>query len=294
VIAAAENRGGSIAAVRGRLRGVRVSAVLLLGLVLLFAPLVAALAIRHVLGEGEIALGAYGFGGPPTSDHLLGTDGYGRDVLAMLAFGLWPTLEVGLVAGLTAAVLGTAFGLISGYGRGPVDWTIRGVSDVLLGLPVLPILVVVAAVLGAVSAKSLGLIIGVLSWPFTARVVRAQVLSMREAPYVEIARVSGASPTGIVTFELLPNLLPFVMAGFVGAVSSAILASVGLQILGLGTFGTPTLGLMLESAYEGGALSRGMWWWWAAPTVLLIVVFIALFLISLAVDEIANPRLRKA
>jgi peptide/nickel transport system permease protein len=284
---------GPLAALRGRLRHVRVSLALTLGLLFLFVPLIAAFVIRRIVGAHEIALGAYGFGGGPVSGHILGTDGYGRDVLAMLAFGLWPTLEVGLVAGVTAAVIGTALGLISGYGRGPVDWIIRGFSDVLLGLPVLPILVVVAAVLGAVSAKSLGLIIGLLSWPFTARVVRAQVLSMREVPYVEIARISGASPAGIVTFELLPNLLPFVMAGFVGAVSSAILASVGLQILGLGTFGTPTLGLMLESAYEGGALSRGMWWWWGSPTVLLIVVFVGLFLISLAVDKIANPRLRK-
>ncbi len=293
-MASASISSGRLAASRGRLRGARPSLVLVLGLLLLLAPLVAAFVIRHVVGAGEIALGTYGFGGPPTSGHVLGTDGYGRDVLALLAFGLWPTLEVGLVAGLTAAVIGTSLGLISGYGRGAVDWSIRGVSDVLLGLPVLPILVVIAAVLGAVSAQSLGLIIGLLSWPFTARVVRAQVLSMREVPYVEIARVSGATPAGIVTFELLPNLLPFVMAGFVGAVSSAILASVGLQILGLGTFGTPTLGLMLESAYEGGALSRGMWWWWGAPTVLLVVVFVGLFLISLAVDEIANPRLRKA
>ena len=95
-----------------------------------------------------------------------------------------------------------------------------------------------AAVLGAVSALSLGLS-SACSWPFTARVVRAQVLSLREVPYVEIARVSAGAPS-IVVSELLPNLLPFVMAGFVGAVSSAILASVGLQILGLGTFGTPT------------------------------------------------------
>jgi peptide/nickel transport system permease protein len=281
------------AGVHAWLRRIHLGPAFVFGVVFVIGPLVAATVIRHHVGAGATQLGAAALSLPPSADHLLGTDGYGRDIVAMLAFGLRPTLDVGLVAGATAAVIGTILGLVSGYARGWLDWIVRGFADVLLGLPVLPILVVVAAFLGAVSVRSLGLIIGLLAWPFTARVVRAQVLSLREVPYIEIARLSGASPFGIVAFELLPNLLPFVMAGFVGAVSAAILTSVGLQILGLGTFGTPTLGLMLESAYEGGALSRGLWWWWGPPTVLLIVIFIGLFLISLAVDQIANPRLRK-
>lgn len=280
--------------VLARVRGARIRPVLVAGLFFLIAPIVVAEILGHwVFSRGAIALGAYDLGARPTPNHLLGTDGYGRDVVAYLSYGLLPTLNVGLVAGVTAAVIGTVLGLFSGYVRGGSDWVIRGTSDVLLGLPILPILVVVAAFIGAVSVRSLGLIIGLLSWPFTARVVRAQVLSMREAAYIESARLSGSSAAGILGFEMLPNLLPFIMAGFVGAVSAAILASVGLQILGLGTFGTPTLGLMLESAYDGGALSRGMWWWWGPPTVLLVVVFVGLFLISLAVDEIANPRLRR-
>jgi peptide/nickel transport system permease protein len=281
------------ALVWGRVRGVRPRPTLIAGLVILGVPVIGAEVVRHIVSRGAIQLGAYGFGMAPSHGHLLGTDGYGRDVLAMLAYGMRPTLEIGLVAGVAATGIGTVFGLVSGYARGWVDWAVRGCTDVILGLPVLPILVVIAAFLGAVSVRSLGLIIGLLAWPFTTRVVRAQVLSLRESEYVQIARLSGAKTMGILGFELLPNLLPYVMAGFVGAVSAAILASVGLQILGLGTFGMPTLGLMLESAYEGGALSRGLWWWWSAPTVLLIVVFIGLFLISLAIDEIANPRLRK-
>jgi peptide/nickel transport system permease protein len=279
--------------VLARMRAARRRPVLIVGLICLGVPFIAAEIVQLIESRNAIQLGAYGFGAGPTSSHLLGTDGDGRDVLAMLAYGMRPTLDIGLVAGATAAIIGTALGLISGYVRGAIDWLIRGVSDVLLGLPVLPILIVVAAFIGSVSVGSLGLIIGLLSWPFTTRVVRAQALSMREAPYIESARLAGASPAGILGLEMLPNLLPFVVAGFVGAVSAAILASVGLQILGLGTFGTPTLGLMLESAYEGGALSRGMWWWWGPPTVLLVIVFIGLFLVSLAVDEIANPRLRK-
>ena len=281
---------------RGRLRSRRARIgsrpVLSLGLFCVFAPLIGAVVIQNVDGVGKIALGAYDLGARPGHGHPLGVDGAGRDILAMLAYGLWPTLEVGLVAGASAAVIGTTLGLVAGYVRGLADWSLRAISDVLLGLPVLPILIVIAAFVGSVSVRTLGVIIGLVSWPFTMRVVRAQVLSMREAPYIEIARLSGASSPEILGREILPNLLPFVLAGFVGAVSAGILTSVGLQILGLGTFGTPTLGLMLEAAYEGGALSRGMWWWWGPPTILLIVIFVGLFLVSLAVDDIANPRLR--
>lgn len=282
--------------VAGLLPGLRLLTVrptLVLGLAFLLLPLVAAAILRHRLGAGAIELGAYPFNLRPSDAHVLGTDGYGRDVLAMLAYGLWPTLQVGLVAGATASAIGTFLGLLSGYARGWVDWLVRGLADVLLGIPVLPILVVVAAFLGSVSVASLGIVIGLVAWPFTTRVIRAQVLSLRDAPYIEIARLSGARRSGILVFELLPNLLPYVMAGFVGAVSGAILASVGLQILGLGSFGLPTLGLMLDSAYQGGALSRGLWWWFVPPAGLLVLIFVGLFLISLAVDEFANPRLRK-
>ena len=93
--------------------------------------------------------------------------------------------------------------------------------------------------------------------------------------------------------QILPNLLPYIMAGFVGAVSGAILALVGIQILGLGPLFTPNLGMILQSAYLGAAIFRGMWWWWLPPTVALMIIFISLFLISIALDELANPRLRE-
>jgi peptide/nickel transport system permease protein len=276
-----------------RLRAIRLRPTLVIGVLVLVVPLVAAQILQVVQGEEAIALGAYDFNLPPSHEHRLGTDGYGRDVVAMLAFALWPTLKVGLVAGITAVTIGTVLGLLSGYAGGSLDWGIRGLTDVLLGIPVLPILIVVAAYLGSVSVASLGVVIGLVAWPFTARVVRAQVLSLRESFYIEMATLSGARRSEILLLELLPNLLPYLAAGFVGAVSGAILASVGLQILGLGSFGLPTLGMMLDSAYQGGALSRGLWWWFVPPALLLILIFVGLFLISLAIDQIANPRLRK-
>lgn len=276
-----------------RWRTTHIRPTLVIGVLLLVVPLLTARLLQAIFGEGATELGANEFNLAPSNAHVLGTDGYGRDVLAMLSFALWPTLKVGLVAGVTAVSIGTFLGLLSGYAGGAVDWVIRGVTDVLLGIPVLAILIVVAAYLGSVSVASLGVIIGLVAWPFTTRVVRSQVLSLRESQYVEITRLSGARRTEILTLEILPNLLPYVAAGFVGAVSGAILASVGLQILGLGSFGTPTLGMMLDSAYQGGALSRGLWWWFVPPALLLVTIFVALFLISLAIDQISNPRLRK-
>lgn len=284
---------GSRAVSFDRVRSLRLRPVLLIGVLILVVPLIAAEILQVVLGEDAIVLGAYEFNLPPSDEHRLGTDGYGRDVVAMLAFALWPTLKVGLVAGMTAVAIGTVLGLLSGYAGGSIDWVIRGLTDVLLGIPVLPILIVVAAYLGSVSVASLGVVIGLVAWPFTTRVVRAQVLSLRESSYVEMARLSGARRSELLVLEILPNLLPYLAAGFVGGVSGAILASVGLQILGLGSFGLPTLGMMLDSAYQGGALSRGLWWWFVPPALLLVLIFVGLFLVSLAVDRIANPRLRK-
>jgi peptide/nickel transport system permease protein len=116
---------------------------------------------------------------------------------------------------------------------------------------------------------------------------------MRELGFVSMARLSGRSGPQILFLELLPNLLPYVMATFVAAVSGAILVAVGLQLLGLGPIDVLTLGLILQYSFEYGAIVRGMWWWWGPPTVLLVLLFIALFLISMSLDELANPRLKK-
>ncbi|MGC9348046.1 MAG: ABC transporter permease subunit, partial [Anaerolineae bacterium] len=123
--------------------------------------------------------------------------------------------------------------------------------------------------------------------------VRAQTLSMRERPFIPLAKLSGLSDFQIIFGEILPNLIPYVAAGFVGAVSGGILASVGIQMLGLGPLFVPNLGMILQFAFAGAALFRGLWWWWLPPALALVLLFIGLFLISLALDEFANPRLRE-
>lgn len=244
--------------------------------------------------ESATQLGAGGFAEAPSRNHLLGTDTTGRDMLAMMIYSTSPTIQIGLVAGLAATVFGVILGLVSGFYRGPADTLIRGISDVVLTIPALAVLIVLAAFLQTSGVISMGLIIAAFAWPWTVRAVRSATLTMRELGFVSMARLSGRNGPQILFLELLPNLLPYVMATFVAAVSGAILVAVGLQLLGLGPIDVLTLGLILQYSFEYGAIVRGMWWWWGPPTVLLVLLFIALFLISMSLDELANPRLKKA
>lgn len=206
--------------------------------------------------------------------------------------GTPPTYLIGLVAGALSVTIGTAVGLVSGYFRGLVDTLVRTGIDVTLGIPSLAVVIVIAAVLGSISPLQLGLVIAILGWAYPARQIRSQVLSLREQQFVFISRLSNDGPFRIMFAEILPNILPFVMAAFVASVSFSILVAVGLQLLGLGT-AESTLGLVLQLGVTGGALSRGLWWWWAPPAVILSMMFLGLFLVSTAVDQFANPRLRE-
>ncbi|ADB50925.1 ABC transporter permease [Conexibacter woesei] len=267
---------------------------LVLGLTLFLAPLVLSLLARFAIDRGETEIFAFDPKLEPGDGHPLGTDGSGRDVLAVIVYSTAPTFQMALVAGLAATLIGTAAGLVSGYMRGAPDTLVRGISDVMIGIPAFAMLILVAAVMGDLSLLGLALVIALFTWPLVARAVRAQVLTLREQPFVTISRLSNRSPGAIMAFELLPNLLTLVTAMFVGAISGALAIAIGLQLIGLGPIDTQTLGLALQNALSAGALSQGLWWWWLPPAALLIVFFVGLFLVSLAVDEIANPRLRKA
>jgi peptide/nickel transport system permease protein len=264
------------------------------GLVIVVGLLLLGPAGSLLVDEAGVRLGAGGFAEPPSVAHPLGTDTTGRDILAMMVYGTAPTLQIGLLAGGIGTVVGVLLGLASGYYRGLVDTVIRGAADVMLTIPALAVLVVLAAFLQTRTVELMALVIAVFAWPWTARAVRSQTLTMREAGYVLIARLSGRNGPAIVLFELLPNLLPYVMATFVSAVSGSILAAVGLQLMGLGPITTPTLGLMLQDAFKYAAVVRGLWWWWGPPTLVLVLLFVGLFLVGSALDAIANPRLRRA
>ena len=231
---------------------------------------------------------------PPSAEYPLGTDSGGRQLLPVMLLGTLYTFEIGLIAGILGMLVGATLGFVAGYFGGPLDTVIRGAADVGLAIPALAVLVVIASVIDEVlSPFVMALIVASLAWMWPTRTIRSQVLTMRERPYVEIARLSGLSDRQIIFKELMPNLLPYLAASFVGAVAAAILAAIGLEALGLGPQNEPTLGMTIFWSTYYGALLRGMWWWWGPPIVAIVWVFISLFLISAGLDEIANPRLRR-
>ena len=231
---------------------------------------------------------------PPSPGLPLGSDDQGRDLLAVLVAGLPLTLRVGFIAGTVGLIVGTILAFIAGYQRGAADTIIRIVVDTLLTIPGLLVLIIVAdSIKGVISINLMALIVASLAWMQPARTIRAQVLSLRERAYVQMAKLSGLSGPEIIVRELIPNLMPYLAASFVGAVAAAILASVGLEALGLGPQNAPTIGMTIYWAISFDALLRGLWWWWLTPIVVLVILFVGLFLISAGLDEIANPRLRR-
>jgi peptide/nickel transport system permease protein len=230
---------------------------------------------------------------PPSADYPFGTDRQGRDLFAVMVAGTPLTLRIGFVAGFIGVGLGTILAFIAAYYRGLIDTVIRGVADIGLTVPGLLVLIIIAvSIKGTLTVNQMAIIVASLAWLYPTRTIRAQVLSLRERGYVEVAQLSGMSGPGIIFFELMPNLLPYLAATLVNAVSAAILASIGLEVLGLGPIDSPTLGMTLYWVNFNAAMINGWWWWWTAPTVIILTVFLGLFFLTVGLDEIANPRLR--
>lgn len=230
---------------------------------------------------------------PPSIEAPFGTDSQGRDLLAVMIRGTGLTLKVGVLSGLMGVTIGTVVGLLAAYYRGAVDFAARWAIDVGLTIPALLLLVVIAsAYQGQLTSTAMAVVIGSLAWFGPARQIRAQALVLREAGFVVTARLSGMSGMGIMFKEILPNLLPYLSASFVLAVSHAILSAIGLEALGLGPMDEPTLGMTIYWMLYYTALMRGLWWWIVEPIAILTILFIGLYLVSAGMDAFANPRLR--
>jgi peptide/nickel transport system permease protein len=225
---------------------------------------------------------------------ILGTTTLGQSVAAQLFQAIPNSMLVGFVAALIGTTLGAIIGLMSGYFGGKTDGILRILIDVFLSVPALLFAILVASLLHGVSVFILAFIIGMFAWAWPSRAVRAQILSLKERPFVQVAELSGLNGWEIVTGELTPYLLPWLGANFVNAFIAAILAESALSILGLGPQQQMTLGQMIYWALSYGALLQNMWWWWAVPVVTLILLFLALYLVHVALDELTNPRLRGA
>ena len=235
---------------------------------------------------------AYARFGTPTWDHPLGTESSGRDMLAVLVVGAPRSLRIGLIAATLGMLAGVLLGFTAGYLGGWVDAVIRTLSDAIIVIPVLAVLIVIGAYVKVLQVENMAVLLAAFLWPGPTRLIRAQVLSMRERGYVQMARISGASSFSIMFGEMMPNMLPYIAASYTGNVSAAILAATSLEVLGLGPTRIPTLGMTIYYAISAAAVLRGMWWWWGIPIAALIVVFSGLFLMTVGLDEIANPRLR--
>jgi len=232
---------------------------------------------------------------PPSWEHPFGTDDSGRDLLAVMVVGVPLTLRIGLLAGAVGLGVGIFLGFTSGYLGGAVDTLIRGTVDTLLTVPGLVVLISIASTIREeISVNLMALVVASLSWMWPTRTIRAQVLTMRERTYVSIAKLNGMGTWEIIWKELLPNLLPYLAANFANAVNWAILSSIGLEALGLGPQNDPTVGMTIYWAITFSALIRGMWWWWAIPIFFIGLVFVGLIMIAAGLDELANPKQRKA
>src|ERR687885_317281 len=234
-------------------------------------------------------------GRPPSADYPLGTDSQGRDILAVMIAGTPLTIYMGLLAGFIGVAIGTILAFAGAYYGGLLDAIVRGVVDVGLTIPTFLVLIIVAiSIHSAMTVDQMALVVAALAWLWPTRTIRAQVLTMRERAYVQVARLSGMSGRKIIFLEMVPNLLPYLAASLVGAVSSAILAAIGLEALGLGANDAPTIGMTIYWVIFYGALLQGMWWWFLPPIIVIVMLFMGLFGLSAGLDEIANPRLRKS
>lgn len=263
--------------------------LLLLVLIAVFSPVLVSL-----IGGGEdpVAIAAYEKWLVPSPDHWLGTDQYGRDVLAMVIGALSVSLEVGAIAGVISTVVGVIVAFIAGYRGGLVDSTLSTFTDMVLVVPSFPLLIALSAYTKNVGIVEVGLMLAIFSWPFAARTIRSHVLSLRSRPYVDLAKVTKARDLEIIVYELLPNMLPYIGVGFASAGLGAIFALVGLEVIGLGPGDATDLGKIIFSAIGTGAMTLGAWPLFVAPIFLLTLLFAALNLVNIGLEEIYNPRLR--
>jgi peptide/nickel transport system permease protein len=232
---------------------------------------------------------------PPSWELPFGSDKQGRNLFAVMVVGTPMTLRIGLIAGLIGVGFGSILAFTGAYYGGWIDALIRGIVDVGLTIPGLMVLIVVAMMVqSGLTVEQMALVVASLAWLYPARTIRAQVLTLRERSYVQVARLSGMPGRMIILKEILPNLLPYLAASLVGSISAAVLASIGLEVLGLGPMDAPTIGMTLFWINYNAAVINGWWWWWLPPIIVIGLLFISLFLASVGLDEIANPRIRRS
>jgi peptide/nickel transport system permease protein len=231
--------------------------------------------------------------GHPSWKHLLGLDDGGIDMVTLLMWGARVSLVVGFAATVVSMAIGGAVGVIAGYFGGAIDTILMRITDYFLVVPDVPLMIVVAAIWGP-SLFHIIIVIGILLWTSTARVIRAQVKSVRERVYVKRARALGAGHTRIVLQHVVPQIAPLLIANTVLTVAVAIFDETALSFLGLGDPSTTSLGKLIENAFQRAAISSGAWWAIVWPGVLVTLIILGCSLVGGAFEDALNPRLRVA
>ncbi|MFJ6198057.1 ABC transporter permease [Micromonospora sp. NPDC092111] len=229
---------------------------------------------------------------PPSAQHWFGTTHLGQDVFSQILVGTRGVMLVGLTAGVVATVLSVLVGVTAGYLGGAYDDGLSALSNVFLVIPALPLIIIVTSTVTDAGDLVVALVIGLTSWAWGARVLRAQTLSLRRRDYVEAARATGESTWRIIVFEILPNLTAIIASGFVGTVVFAVMSEITLAFIGISSVSSWNWGTILFWAQSQQALAQGAWWWFVPAGLAIALLGTALALINFGIDEFVSPRLR--
>ncbi len=229
---------------------------------------------------------------PPGGGLLLGSDNFGRDLFLELIYGIRTSIRVGLVAGICATVIGLIIGLTSGYIGGLVDNVLTAVTNMFIVIPSFIILILISVSINSRSALITAIIIGITSWPWTARAVRAQTTSLRNRDHVNIAKISGHSTSRIIISEIFPYIASYVVMAFILQIASGILSEASISMLGLGPYNTISLGIIMNWALIFEAPVAGAWWAFIPAAVAIAIITFSLYMMNTGMDEIFNPKIR--
>ena len=229
----------------------------------------------------------------PSSEYWFGTTTFGQDVFVQFVHGVGATFFVGLLGGGLAALVGMTVGFVAGYRGGLVDEVLNMLTNVVLVIPTLMVLIVIVAYVDARGLLIEAVFIGLTSWPWAARAIRAQTLSLRTREFVDLGRLSGQSTRQIIMGEIAPNMSSYLMLTFILLFGGAVLIAATLDFIGLGPTDGMSLGLMMNNAVLWSALQLGMWWWFIPPGIGIVAIVGSLYVLNVGLDQVFNPRLRK-
>ena len=230
---------------------------------------------------------------PPSAANWMGTDNLGLDVMSEIIWGARTSVYVSAMAVLCAAVIGIPLGLISGYFQGRIGGFIDSVIEIFMTMPMMPLMIVIAAIAGA-SVTNVGIAIGILSWPSLARVTRNATLRTSEMPFIEVARSLGISRQKILFRHILLNIIGPVLVNLTLVMATAVLSESGLSFLGLGDPNTWSWGLILKKAWDTGALIKtpNPIWWWIWPSIAITLYVVSFNILGNAINDTLNPKTR--